>query len=159
MPLAVIYAKPGFPQRDSELKHFQELVDEWGKLSEFKRDQQGLYSFLLNHSNIDQASISAIKLVMKFSKEDIIEAHDQAEAHKKTACDLQLMTAHTSKGVTRDIIELDPDMDRALQDALSSKFKGSEDDRRSELCLYFVSITRHRFILQNAPYLESLMAD
>lgn len=157
MPLAVIYAKPGFVQRDGELRHFQDLVDEWGKLSEFKRDQQGLYSFLLNHSNIDQASISAIKLVMKFSKEDIIEAHDQAEAHKKTACDLQLMTAHTSKGTTRDIIELDPDMDRALQDALSSKFKGTEDERRSELCLYFVSITRHRFHLEGAEYLNQIM--
>ena len=157
MPLAVIYAKPGFVQRDGDLRHFQDLVDEWGKLSEFKRDQQGLYGFLLNHANIDQASTSAIKLVMKFSKEDIIEAHEQAEAHKKTACDLQLMTAHTSKGVTRDIIELDPDMDRALQDALSSKFKGSEDDRRSELCLYFVACTRHRFHLHGAEYINQIM--
>lgn len=157
MPLAVIYAKPGFVQRDGELRHFQDLVDEWGKLSEYKRDQQGLYSFIMNHPNVDQATISAIKLVLKFSKEDIIEAHDQAEEHKKTACDLQLMTAHNSKGTTRDIIELDPDMDKALQDALSSKFKGTEDERRSELCLYFVACTRHRYQLHGAEYLNQIM--
>jgi len=157
LPLAVIYAKPGFPQRDGELRHFQELVDEWGKLSEFKRNQQGLYGFIMNHPNVDQATISAIKLVLKFSKEDIIEAHDQAEEHKKTACDLQLMTAHNSKGTTRDIIELDPDMDKALQDALSPKFKGTEDERRSELCLYFVAISRHKHQLHGAEYLNQIM--
>lgn len=157
LPLAVIYAKPGFPQRDSELKHFQELVDEWGKLPEFKREEQGLYSFLMNHPNIDSATISAIKLILKFSKEDIIEAHDQAESHKKQACDLQLMTAHNSKGTTRDEVELDPDMDKALEDALSLKFKGTEDERRSELCLYFVACTRHRYKLHGANYLNQIM--
>lgn len=157
LPLAVIYAKPGFLQKDSELKHFQEIVDEWGKLPEFKREQQGLYSYLMNHDNVDAATISAIKLVIKFSREDIIEAHDQAEAHKSTPCDLQLMTAHTSKGTTRDIVELDPDLDKALQDALSENYKGTEDECRSELCLYFVAITRHRHQLIGAHYIEQFM--
>lgn len=156
IPLAVIYAKPGFLQRDPELKHFQDLVDEWGKLSDLKRQKTSLYSYLMNHTHIDDASFSAIKLVLNFSKEDIIEAYEQAEAHKKTACDLQLMTAHTSKGTTRDIVELDPDMDKALLDALSPKFKGTEEDRRSELCLYFVAITRHRHHLEGAKYLEKI---
>jgi superfamily I DNA/RNA helicase len=159
LPLAVIYAKPGFPQKDHELKHFQELVDEWGKLPQYKREQQGLYTFLLNHPNIDSASTSAIKLVISFTKEDIIDASEQAEKHKKTACNLQLMTAHTSKGTTRDIIELDPDMDKAVREALSKTFKGTEEDRRSELCLYFVAITRHRHKLIGANYLKELMEE
>lgn len=157
LPLAVIYAKPGFPQRDSELRHFQDLVDEWGRLPEASRKDTGLYSFIMSHPNTDPSTISAIKLILKFSKEDIIEAHDQAEEHKKQACDLQLMTAHNSKGTTRDIIELDPDMDRALQDALSPRFKGSDDERRSELCLYFVACTRHRYHLDGADYLDQIM--
>ncbi len=159
LPLAVIYAKPGFPQKDHELKHFQELVDEWGKLPQHKREQQGLYTFLLNHPNIDSASTSAIKLVISFTKEDIIDASEHAEEHKKTACDLQLMTAHTSKGTTRDIIELDPDMDKAIREALSKTFKGTEEDRRSELCLYFVAVTRHRHKLIGANYLKELMEE
>ena len=157
LPLAVIYAKPGFLQKDSELKHFQEIVDEWGKLPEFKRKQQGLYSYIMNHDNTDAATLSAIKLVLKFSKEDIIEAHDKAESHKSTPCDLQLMTAHTSKGTTRDIVELDPDLDKAVRDALSDNYKGTEDERRSELCLYFVACTRHRFKLIGAEYLNQIM--
>lgn len=159
LPLAVIYAKPGFIQKDHELKHFQELVDEWGKLSDRMKEKQGLYSYLMNHEHIDNATMTAIKLVISFSKEDIINAYEHAEEHKNQACDLQLMTAHTSKGATRDIVELDPDMDKAVQEALSKKFKGTEDDRRAELCLYFVACTRHRFKLINANYLEEFMHD
>jgi len=158
IPLAVIYAKPGFMQRDPDLKAFQELVDEWGK-QPIHKQETGMYSYLMNHTNVDPATVAAIKLMMNFSKEDIIEAYEQAEAHKNVACNLQLMTAHTSKGVTRDIIELDPDMDKALSEALSPKFKGSEDDRRSELCLYFVSCTRHRHQLTGAGHLEKIMKE
>ena len=157
LPLAVIYAKPGFLQKDHELKHFQTLVDEWGRQPEAIKEKQGLYTFLMNHVNIDSATMSAIKLIISFSKEDIIDAYKHAEEHKKTACDLQLMTAHTSKGTTRDIIELDPDMDKAVMEALSPKFKGTEEDRRAELCLYFVACTRHKYELINASYLEEFM--
>lgn len=164
IPLAVIYAKPGFLQKDPELKHFQEMVDDYGNLPKFKQEQQSLYSYLMNLDNIDPATFAAIKLVIKFSgqevngKHPIIDAEEHAAEHQKQACDLQLMTAHTSKGATRDIIELDPDMDQAVKDALSPKFKGAEEDRRSELCLYFVSITRMRYKLINAKYLEEIMA-
>lgn len=157
LPLAVIYAKPNFLQRDHELKHFQTLVDEWGRLPDKVKESQGLYTFLMNHVNIDMATLSAIKLVISFSKEDIIEAYETAEAHKKIACDLQLMTAHTSKGSTRDEVELDPDMDKAVMEAISPKFKGTEEDRRAELCLYFVACTRHRYKLSGANYLEEFM--
>lgn len=157
LPLAVIYAKPGFIQKDHELKHFQTLVDEWGRLPDNFKEKQGLYTFLMNHVNIDSATMSAIKLVISFSREDIIDAYEHAEEHKKQACDLQLMTAHTSKGTTRDIVELDPDMDKAVKEALSPKFKGTEEDRRAELCLYFVSITRHKYELIGANYLEEFM--
>lgn len=163
IPLAVIYAKPGFVQKDPELKHFQEMVDDYGKLPPYKQEQQSLYSYLMNLDNIDAATFSAIKLVIKFSgqtidgKHPIIDAHDHAAEHQKQACDLQLMTAHTSKGSTRDIVELDPDMDQAVADALSSRFKGTEEDRRAELCLYFVAVTRHKHKLIGARYLEEFM--
>lgn len=159
VPLAVIYAKPGKLEKDPELRHFQELVDEYGRLPQDLQEQQNLYVYLMNHPNIDAASVSAIKLVLKFDKVDILEAYEQAEAHKKTDCDLQLMTAHSSKGATRDIIELDPDMEIALKDAISTKFKGTEEERRAELCLYFVAITRHRHEIIGADYLYKLMEE
>jgi superfamily I DNA/RNA helicase len=159
LPLAVIYAKPGFMQKDPELKHFQELVDNYGKLPKHQQEKQSLYSYLMNLDELDSATFSAIKLVLNFNKDDIIEAHDKAESHKSQCCDLQLMTAHTSKGITRDIVELDPDIDKSLRDALSSSFKGTEEDRRSELCLYFVAITRHRHTLIGTNYLKELIDD
>ena len=53
--------------------------------------------------------------------------------------------------------QLDPDMNQAVSEALSPKFKGTEEDRRAELCLYFVACTRHRYKLLNARYLEEFM--
>lgn len=159
LPLAVIYAKPGVQQRDPELKHFQEMVDEYGKLPKDLQEKYNLYQYLGNLDNIDYATIAAIKLVSQFGSDDIIEAYELAEKHKSTPCDLQLMTAHSSKGTTRDIVELDPDMDKSVRDALSKSFKGTPDDRRAELCLYFVATTRHRHTLIGANYLEEFMDD
>lgn len=159
MPLAVIYAKAGKIEKDSELKHFQELVDNHAKIPLVNGEKIGLYTYLLNCDEADNLTKSAIKLVMTFSKEEIIEAYEQAESHKSQTCDLQLMTAHSSKGATRDIVELDEDMNEAIKEILTGKFKGTEEERRAELCLYFVAITRHRYQIINAKYLEQIMKE
>lgn len=39
----------------------------------------------MNHVNIDMPTLSAIKLVISFSKEEIIEAYEHAEEHKKVS--------------------------------------------------------------------------
>ena len=155
LPLALIYAKPGHIQRDPELRHLQELIDEYGTLSDKLKSEKSLYGYLMNLPQIDGATVAAIKLVMKYkdSVEDIITAYEQAEEHKNTPCTLKLMTAHTSKGSTRDIVELDDDLNKAIREALSPTFKG---DKHSEFCLYFVAISRHKHQLIGADYLDEL---
>jgi len=155
-PLAIIYAKPAFDQKDPELKHLQHDIDDWGSLSATKREEVSLIKYLKEANINDQKITSAINLVLNFDRQDIIDAHKHAETHKNEICDLQLMTAHTSKGTTRDIIELDEDLNESIKDLLDKHPSKLTIEERSELCLYFVAITRHRHELINAKHLKDI---
>ena len=63
------------------------------------------------------------------------------------------MTVHTSKGITRDIIELDDDVNEAVCEVMSIPPGSLTDSERAELCLGFVSVTRHRHQLINCKFL------
>lgn len=155
-PLALIYAKPAFDQKDHELKHLQQDIDDWGSLSTAKRQEICLTSYLKEANVNDAKIISAINLVLNFERQDILDAYEHANDHRNKPCDLQLMTAHTSKGATRDIIELDNDLNDAVKDIITLPMDKLTEEQRSELCLYFVSITRHRFKLIGAKHLNLL---
>lgn len=155
-PLALIYAKPGFDQKDLELKHLQHDIDDWGSLPLTEREKLSLTKHLKDANINDQKITSAINLILNFDRQDIIDAHKHAESHKNEVCDLQLMTAHTSKGSTRDIIELDNDLNEAVQDLLDIPPSKLSVDQRAELCLYFVSISRHKYQLINAKHLKDI---
>ena len=154
-PLALIYAKPGFDQKDPELKHLQHDIDDWGSLPLEKREKTNLFTYLKEANPNDTKITSTINLILKFDRQDVINAHEEAEKHKKIQCNLQLMTAHTSKGATRDIIELDNDMNEAIEQIINIPIDKHTPQDRSELCLYFVAITRHKYELINAKHLTT----
>ncbi len=153
LPLAVIYAKPGFDQKDPELKHLQHDIDDWGSLPKSKRDEISLIKYLKEQNLHDSKLQSAITLTLNFDRQDIIDAFNHAEDHKSKECNLQLMTVHTSKGITRDIVELDDDVNEAISDLLHIPQENLTSSERAEMCLYFVSVSRHRHVLINAKHL------
>lgn len=154
LPLALIYAKPGHVQRDHELKHLQYDIDEYFKLPAKFRETQSLFKYLLSMDDVQSSLKSAITLILKFGSEDIIEAYEHAKEHKGNKHQLSLLTAHTSKGATFDEVTLDNDLNEAIDDIISGRFRGSDDDARAEKCLYFVACTRHRHTLTNAKHLQ-----
>lgn len=153
LPLAIIYAKPGFDQKDPELKHLQHDIDDWGSLPKSKRDEISLIKYLKEENKHDAKLQSAITLTLNFDRQDIIDAFNHAEDHKSKDCNLQLMTVHTSKGITRDIIELDDDVNEAVCEVMSIPPESLTNSERAELCLGFVSVTRHRHKLINCKFL------
>ena len=153
-PLAIIYAKPGFDQKDPELKHLQHDIDNWGSLSTKSKEATKLTPYLKETNKEDAKITSAINLMLNFERQAIIDAYTEADKYKSVACDLQLMTAHTSKGATRDIVELDNDLNEAIKDLVLKKPELYTDDERAELCLYFVAISRHKYVLLNAKHLN-----
>lgn len=154
LPLALIYAKPGFIQRDIELKHLQYEIDEYHNLPAKYREATPLFSHLLTKEEVDSNFKAAILLVLKFGSDDIIAAYEHAKKCKGTKHQLTLLTAHTSKGATFDAVELDEDLNKSLDEIKEGKFNGSDEAMRSELCLYFVAVTRHRYQLTNARHLN-----
>ena len=154
LPLALVYAKPGFIQRDTELKFLQHEIDEYHKLPVNYKEHNSLFKYLLGADEVQPAIKSAINLVMQFGSEDIISAYEQAKEHKGTKHKLTLLTAHTSKGATFDSVELDNDLNSSIQDILDHKFRGSTEAIRAELCLYLVACTRMRHNLVNAKHLH-----
>jgi len=153
LPLALIYAKPAFDQKDSELKHLQHDIDDWGSLSEAKRKEISLVKYLRQANPDDTKLASAITLILKFGSKDILNAYEHANDHKSKPCNLSLLTGHTSKGSTFDEVELDNDLNEAITDIIARDPSTYTDDERSELCLYFVCISRMRFKLINAKHL------
>jgi len=155
VPLALIYAKPGAVQLDSELKGIQEDINRWGKLPEASRP--GKISYFSTVNKEDQRIQQAIKLIVKFGPNDIIDAYKQAEKHQKAVANLTLMTAYTAKGSTRDSVELDPDLDKAIAKLIPLPQHVLTSEERSLLALYFVACTRHKYFLYGAKYLNKLM--
>jgi superfamily I DNA/RNA helicase len=154
LPLALAYAKPGHVQRDHELKHLQHDIDEYGKQTPRFRETTSLFKYLKSLDEVQPAIKAAINLILSFGSEEIINAYEKAKEHKGTKHQLTLLTAHTSKGATFDEVELDDDLNLTMKEILTGKFKGDDNAKRAELCLYFVSVTRHRHNLINAQYLN-----
>lgn len=155
LPLAIVYAKPAFDQKDPELKHLQHDIDDWGSIKE-SPNKPNLFKYLRDANPNDGKLLAAINLVASVGGTDLIDAYNKADEHRRIVCDLQLMTVHTSKGATRDIVELDDDVNEAIKELVDKPINRLTKEERAELCLYFVAITRHRYQLINATYLEKL---
>ena len=153
LPLALIYAKPAFDQKDYELKHLQHDIDDYGSLSAKKRESMSLFSYLLEVNKEDKKLKSAIQLVVKHTPQKIIEAFNKAKEHQLRVASLWLMTAHTSKGSTFDEVELDDDLNDSINEAIEAYSSNASSAITAELCLGFVSITRHRHVLKNCKFL------
>ena len=155
-PLALIYAKPGFAQKDPELMHLQSDINDWGKSPAVQKKYSKMQYLL--HANEGNSTIkSAVNLILKFSPDVIKTVAAEAKKHKKTVCDFTILTGHASKGSTFDSVTLDPDMDKSIEDILDKPINLLEDEDKESLNLYFVSCSRHRHELIGAHYLEELM--
>ncbi len=55
--------------------------------------------------------------------------------------------------ITRDIVELDDDVNESVAEAMAIPYESLSDAERAELCLGFVAITRHRHQLINCKFL------
>jgi len=157
LPLALIYAKPGFVQRDPDLKHIQADIDDWAKLPEHVRQSTSKLGYILE-ANPDDARIKqAATLIGSVGPEAIVATYQSAESHKQSNCNYQILSCHNSKGMTTLHTILDDDVDAAIEDLLDKPRDLLEPEEIAELNLYFVACTRHRLSITNAKYLDELM--
>ena len=154
LPLALIYAKQGYQQKDPTLKHLQMDIDDYYTLSESTRARTSLFAYLLDACSDSPDIIGAIKLIMNFSPEAIISTYNSAEAHKKSNSTYVLATCHSVKGLTLDEVTLSDGLNETVSDIIAKPRNEWTSDDLSELALYFVGISRHRYKLNNATHLN-----
>ena len=155
LPVFLICCKPGEVQRDHELKHLQQDVDDWATLPEATRPSKMTY---LAKANLDNPAIqSALKLIVAHSTEKIMRLYKEAESHKKGTADLTLLTSFASKGSTFDEVTLDNELDLSIKDFLDKPLNLLDAEEQEAFYVYFVAITRHRYKINNASYLKELM--
>lgn len=101
---------------------------------------------------------SAITLVQNHGRKAIMECFEEAKKHEKMVTNYTLCSAHSSKGLEFDEVEIGNDLNKAVENIITSILNlGSTDHlneiEKAELNLYYVACTRSKKVLRNASYL------
>ena len=159
LPLALIYLKPGFKQNDPELKYLQQDVDTWARSQQLRLQYPRKSDYIKIMHEENPAIAAGYNLIARFTSDGIITAYKSADAHKKLRnCNHTIMTGTTSKGSTFDAVELDPDIDKSIEDILP-EFKDPDfvpnKEQLAELMHFYVSISRCRHHLTGSQYITN----
>ena len=101
----------------------------------------------------------ALTVVLKYGKSTIIETYQEAKSHEQTyrskPSNYLLCTAHSSKGLEMDSVELAPDMDTSVTKAISKISEGIDTPSDHEtLNLFYVACTRASIELKGTKLLN-----
>lgn len=146
---------------DPSLRYLQLDVDAYYETEELKRRHKNLFAYLLFLYPNNMVIKSNIALIAKFGAEKIMLAYSESIKHKSNNYTYVLGTAHSTKGLEYDEVELANDMNEAIEDIIANfniaKGLGQTyvptDNERVELNLYYVACSRARKALDNAMYL------
>ena len=97
----------------------------------------------------DKEIVNAVALCKRMSLKQLWKIYFTVKEMAGLKHDLLLSTAHSSKGLTVDEVELLPNMNNSLQEVIEDGEDYSEEAR-----LYYVACTRARYKLINAEFLE-----
>ena len=158
IPLAIL-AAPGFKQKNPTLKHIQEVIDNWSKLSEHNRPSK--FKAIMEEFKDDMNITSAIKVIIKYGPTEVINIINNASKIIRDDATITLLTAHTSKGLTFDEVTITDEMNESIEEILLLKdiyiakgnFPVLTNEEEEALNLYYVACSRCRLKLNNAKHL------
>jgi len=155
-PLFLAYAKVGTTQYDPELKELQQDVNLWASILPGP-DKPSLMKFLLDENQENEQLKIAVKLILKYSNNTVIETYKNANKHIGIDCDLTLTTAHSSKGLEFSHVHIADDLNRSIEPIIEAFNNDSSYvptiEEHTELLLYYVAVSRSIFKLTNAKWL------
>ena len=158
LPLDIAHIKPGTElKRADPLYDVQHAVNEWASSEKLQEKYTSKYSYLLSTHKNNPEVHNAVKLVVQYSYDKLKQTAVNAKAHTKSTASLSLMTVHTSKGATRDVVELADDVNVSIEGAVAKIEAGvllNKEDIES-IYIYYVAVTRHRHKILNAKYLNT----
>ena len=154
-PLCIMGHKPGSPVYDDDLRDLCSVIDKWHTVVKHIRNSGTYTGYLMDQCADNPSIISACKLINQFGYSAIWDAHALVDKHKHAVdVNLTLMTAHSSKGLERDIVTLDDDMNDSVEEIIDKVMDGKDlsPAELAELKLYYVAISRCKLALNNAKF-------
>jgi F-box protein 18 (helicase) len=155
IPLMLCWMKKGGYISNPKYKHLQADYDDYFKYTNIKTMYKTPLSYIQHlHAEEDPALKQALSAVLRFGREEIFSAFEEAKKHERKKTNYTLCTAHSSKGLEFGHVEIAEDMNTSTAKAISrvNTDNFTLDDLAS-LNLYYVAATRASLTLTNANLL------
>jgi superfamily I DNA/RNA helicase len=162
LPLMLCYIKRGGFISNLEYKHLQHDYELWYDDPDIKAKFTSPFTYIASLYPDDAQLSNAIKLLINFNKQKIIDAHKEAKHHEKLNQYLTLATIHSCKGLEFDEVYIADDVNNMfdnIQDRLA--IVKQQDPKATytpaditEFNLMYVAATRAKKTLNNARYLN-----
>ena len=162
LPLILANIGDGNPITEYKYKHIEKLRTKWER-SNTLRQSSTIDTYIYKYLKDDDEAKSAIRLVQDHGASDLNKLAKYARECAKVACNYTFTTAHSSKGLEWDQVEISPDLNDSVVKALVkiAKAKMSRDKKlidllQEELRLYYVAASRCKLNLLNAKHLPKV---
>ena len=160
LPLILANLGNGKPITDYKYKHIEKYRAMWEKSPQLQQ-QGSINSFVRRSLGRDDEITNAFRLVLDHGPIALNKLSKYARECSQKPCNHTFTTAHSSKGLEWDEVELDHDLHTAVSDALreldminkKSSNKHIVNKLMEELRLYYVACSRAKKSLLNAKHL------
>lgn len=157
--LILLYLKPHGEIYNAKYKFLQAEADQWEQDVAMHAFFPTLFSYIASVNEGDIEITSAMSLLSRFGKDTIMTTYNNATRHEKDHKHhkMTLTTAHSSKGLEFDAVTIDDDMNQALQKILNDEYvitNGMTDKHKEEFRLYYVAVSRCKYKLYGAEFIE-----
>lgn len=157
--LIMLNLKPGGKIFAKEWKFLQEEIDEWDKDEFLKKEYPTPFKFIANKYGEDPAIKTTLGIIGQYGPPDVYMAYEYAKKHENEKKNMYtLCTAHSSKGLEFDRVDLTEDMNTSIEDVVMNQIQIEDynDKQLEAMRLYYVACSRATKKLNNAMWLPPL---
>jgi ATP-dependent exoDNAse (exonuclease V) beta subunit len=153
LPLALISVSSGKPVYKQEFSYLQKDYRKFHSDENLKREfKYKFHAYLREIHGDDPGVVAALRLLERHSYSAIFETYNMAKSQPKKQQPITLTTAHTSKGSTYDVVQIENDLNATIDNIITD---GEVTQANlTELNLYYVACSRCRLEIHNAIHLE-----
>jgi len=155
-PEFFMFISPNRKYYDHDMKVLQHDVDYYfANQSSLVKEYPTPTSFVIAQNEDNPNIKSAINLLNKFDRDEIIEAKANLDKHKATSNTI-LGTCHAFKGCSIDRAIITDGLNDSVADILDLPLNQRTKQDRVELLIHYVACTRARYELVNAKFIDIL---
>lgn len=165
LPLVLANLGNGQPVKGYQFKHLETVRQDWLRSKELQTRYPTVTNYAAYRFKKDEEISQALRVVYTHGPKQLNDLTKFVKASNQVDNGLTLTTAHSSKGLEWDSVEIAPDLNEATTKALVgiAKAKLSKDRKTAnlleeELRLYYVGCSRARVELLNAKLLPRLFS-